>query len=132
MALSHGRHGSTAHIEHSAQENGATVELSGCLDHVGLRRLERILEELATRGVRRLVIDCARLRHVDYPLVRPLASTLTRFETRWGTVALRHASVHLRDLFRLAGCESALRSAASAAALSAPPFESEAGRERAS
>lgn len=132
MALSHGRHGSTARIEPREGDGEAAVRLSGCLDRVGLRRLERLLDGLAGRGVRRLELDCARLRHVEYALVRPLAAVLERFGNRSGTVALRDASVHLRDLFRLAGCEGPLRSAASAAALAAPPLDDEAGRERAS
>jgi len=132
VALSHGRHGSTARIERHEREGEAAVALSGCLDRVGLKRLERILDGLATRGVRHLVLDCARLRHVDYALVRPLALALGRFETRSGTIALQDVSVHLRDLFRLAGCEGPLRSAASAAALAAPSFGPGAGGERAS
>jgi len=132
VALSHGRHGSTARVERREHEDEAAVMLSGCLDRVGLRRLERILDGLAARGVRHLVLGCARLRHVDYALIRPLATAIGRFETRSGTVALQDVSIHLRDMFRLAGCEGPLRSAASAAALAAPVLSSETNRERAS
>jgi hypothetical protein len=78
------------------------VDLSAALG------IERALEDLAARGVSRLVVDCSQLLHVDYRLVPRLADALLGFEARAGAVVLCGLSRYLRDLFRIAGCESKL------------------------
>jgi anti-anti-sigma regulatory factor len=65
-------------------------------------RVEATLDELSDRGVRRLQLDCSRVRHVEFGAVRTLTGALSRFAPKG--LSLRGLSPHLRDLFRLAGC----------------------------
>jgi len=127
----------SARVELREDADGAAcMTLVGWLDRPALRRFERAVDSLSAAGVRRLTVECDRLRHVDYVLIPKLADRLARFETQAGVFALVGLSAHLRDLFRLAGCEAWLRSSASAAELAAPATEAVAAagaeRERAS
>lgn len=102
-----GRHGAAARIEFHDRPAGrlALLELRGWIDLSAERRLEQTLDDLAARGVERLLVDCAALRHIDYRMVPRLVQALARFESRAGSVALCGLSRYLRDLFRLAGCD---------------------------
>lgn len=107
LQFTRGRHGAAARIEFHERPAGrmALLELRGWIDLSAELRLEQTLDELATRGVSRLVVDCSPLRHVDYRMVPRLVQALARFEVRSGSVVLCGLSRHLRDLFRLAGCD---------------------------
>jgi hypothetical protein len=70
---------------------------------------------------------------VDYRLVPRLADALLRFEAHAGAVVLCGLSRYLRDLFRIAGCESRLCCWPSASdLLDAVPAAAGLERERAS
>ena len=111
LDLSYGAHGASARLEWHEQDGRriALLKLSGWIDRAALARLERTLENLAERGAGDLVLDCSRLRHIDYRLVPALVNALTRYENRAGGLAVCGLSVYLRDLFRLGGCEPRLR-----------------------
>lgn len=111
VELTHGAHGASARLEWHEREGLriALLKLSGWIDRAALLRLERTLESLAERGTGDLVLDCSRLRHIDYRLVPALVNALTRYESRAGGLAVCGLSVYLRDLFRLGGCEPRLR-----------------------
>jgi anti-anti-sigma regulatory factor len=107
LELSHGDHGAAARIEifESSSGSSAVLALRGWIEHVAHGRLLETLEGLSARGVRHLVLDWSQVPHMDYRLVAPLIEALTRFESRSATCALRGLSQHLRDRFRLAGCD---------------------------
>lgn len=132
LELSHGRHGATARVEWHRRggEQVAVVRLSGWIDRVAAQRLTRVLDDVAERGARQLIVDCAALRHVDYRLVPALVDALSRFESHAGGFVVCGLSRYLRDVFRLAGCEPRLRCWPSAADLLAGDVEPV--RERAS
>ncbi len=120
LELSHGRPGASARVElhdrvaaAAARPGGvariARVALRGCIDAVAARRLSQALDDLALRDVEHVVVDCAELRHIDFRLVPRLVTALDRLEARAGGVVLCGLSRYLRDLFRLAGCESRVR-----------------------
>lgn len=134
LQLSHGRPGAHARLALHERRGGrvALVQLGGWLDAIGVSRLEQAIDELALRGVEQLLIDCADLRHIDYRAVPELARALSGFECRAGGVVVCGLSHYLRDLFRLAGCESGLRCWPSAAELLDDLPAHEAARERAS
>lgn len=115
LELSHGRHGAAARIEFHDGADGtiAIVRVRGWIDSVALSRLQDILEDLARRGVARLALDCSQLRHIDYRLVAGLVATLTHLESGSLAYGWCGLSPHLRDLFRLAGCDPDLREFAS-------------------
>jgi anti-anti-sigma regulatory factor len=107
LDLSRGWHAASARIEWLEGGAGeravdAQLSLSGWLDRGSLDLLEATLEELSDRGVRRLQLDCSRVRHVEFAAVRTLTGVLSRFAP--AGLSLRGLSPHLRDLFRLAGC----------------------------
>ncbi len=107
LDLSRGWHSASARIEWLEGAKGgraseARLWLCGWLDRGALERLEATLGELSDRGVRRLELDCSRVRHVEFGAVRTLARALSRFAP--SGLSLRGLSPHLRDLFRLAGC----------------------------
>jgi anti-anti-sigma factor len=110
LELSPGAHGAAARLEwhERAGRRVALLKLSGWIDGAALAGLERTLENLTERGGSDLVLDCSRLRHIDYRLVPGLVETLTRYESRAGGLAVCGLSVYLRDLFRLGGCEPRL------------------------
>lgn len=110
LELSHGVHGAAARLEWHERlgRRIALLQLIGWIDRAALLRLERTLENLAEQGAGDLVLDCSRLRHIDYRLVEALVDALTRYENRAGGVAVCGLSVYLRDLFRLGGCEPRL------------------------
>lgn len=110
-ALSHGLHGTAARLElHDGDPDRlARVALRGWLDAIALDRLERRFEDLARRGVTCLLLDLSGVQHVDYRLVPTLAAALARFEAHAGVAIVCGLSSYLRDIFRLAGCESRLR-----------------------
>jgi anti-anti-sigma factor len=107
LELSHGRHGASARVEIDEGQDGAVgrVSVRGWIESVALRRLEETLDDLSARRMRRLLFDCSQLRHIDFRLVPVLVQLLRRFESGAGEYAVCGLSPHLRDLFRLAGCE---------------------------
>src|SRR5262245_12836268 len=130
LQFTRGRHGAAARLEVHERPAGRVglVALRGWVDLTAARGIERALEDLAARGVSRLVVDCSQLLHIDYRLVPRLADALLGFEAHAGAVVLCGLSRYLRDLFRIAGCESKLCCWPSAADLldavapgSAPP-----------
>jgi len=111
LQFTRGRHGAAARIELHDRPAGrvAVLALMGWVDLAAERRIEQTLDDLAARGVARLLVDCSQLRHLDYRLVPRFLGALGRFETRTGAYALCGLSHYLRDLFRLAGCDAHLR-----------------------
>lgn len=107
LQFTRGRHGAGARIELHDRPSGrlAVLGLRGWIDLSAQRRLEQTMDDLAARGVERLLVDCSAVRHIDYRLVPRLVAALARFESRSGSVALGGLSRYLRDLFRLAGCD---------------------------
>jgi anti-anti-sigma factor len=111
LDLAHGRHGASARLELHDRTGSrvALLALRGWLDDVAVRRLEETLDGIAARGASQLLLDCSQLRHIDYRLVPALVVALERFESHAGGFVLCGLSHYLRDLFRLAGCDRALR-----------------------
>src|ERR1051326_3138582 len=175
LQFTRGRHGTAARLEVHERPAGRVglLALRGWVDLSAERGIERALDDLATRGLARLVVDCSQLLHVDYRLVprlpgappRPagharaagpaglvrlvvdcsqllhvdcrlvprLADALVRIEAHAGAVVLCGLSRYLRDLFRIAGCESKLCSWPNASdLLDAAPDAAGRERERAS
>ncbi len=135
LQFTRGRHGAAARLEVHERPAGRVglLALRGWVDLSAARGIEHVLEDLAARGVSRLVVDCSQLLHVDYRLVPRLVESLVRFEAHAGAVVLCGLSRYLRDLFRIAGVESKLCCWPSAAELlDATPPSVGAGRERAS
>jgi anti-anti-sigma factor len=108
LEFSRGRHGAAARLEVHERPSGrvGVVSLRGWVDGVAARGIERMLQDLAERNLARLVVDCSQLLHVDYRLMPRLADALVKAEAHAGTVVLCGLSRYLRDLFRIAGCES--------------------------
>ena len=119
VELAHGAHGATARLEwHERQGHRiALLKLSGWIDREALGRLESALHDLAERGAGPLVLDCSRLRHIDYRMVPALVEALSRYESRAGGFAVCGLSNYLLDLFRMGGCEPRLRGWPSASEL---------------
>lgn len=139
LDLSHGRPGASARVEVYERGDGdravriARVSPRGCIDQTAARRLERALEDLALRDLDQVLLDCAELRHIDFRRVPDLVDALVRLDARSGGVVLCGLSRYLRDLFRLAGCESRIRCGSSADdLLDVGPRAVEPGRERVS
>jgi len=135
LQFTRGRHGAAARLEVHERPAGRVglLALRGWVDLSAERGIERALDDLATRGLARLVVDCSQLLHVDYRLVPRLADALVRFEAHSGAVVLCGLSRYLRDLFRIAGCESKLCSWPNASdLLDAAPDAAGRERERAS
>jgi anti-anti-sigma factor len=135
LQLTRGRHGAAARLEVHERATGRVglLALRGWVDLSAEQGIERVLDDLAMRGVSRLVVDCSQLLHVDYRLVPRLAEALARFEARAGVVVLCGLSRYLRDLFRIAGCESRLCCWPNASdLLETAPAAADFGRERAS
>jgi anti-anti-sigma factor len=135
LQFTRGRHGAAARIEVHDRPAGrfAILSLLGWIDLAAERRVEQTLDDLAARGVSQLLVDCSKLRHIDYRMIPRLVASLTRFETHAGAYALCGLSRYLRDLFRLAGCDMHLRSWPSAADVLPPaPTPSGLAGERAS
>jgi anti-anti-sigma factor len=116
LPLSHGRQGASARVAWFDRPDAmpgaqriAVVTLRGWLDRAAVVRLENALQDLAARGVEQVLLDCSPLRHIDYRLASDLVERLERFESRDGGVVVCGLSRHLRDLFRLSGCEARLR-----------------------
>ena len=108
LQFTRGRHGAAARLEVHERPAGRVglLALRGWVDLSAARGIERALEDLAARGVTRLVVDCSQLLHIDYRLVPRLADALVRFEARAGAVGLCGLSRYLRDLFRLTGSDT--------------------------
>lgn len=135
LQFTRGRHGAAARLEVHERPAGRVglLAVRGWVDLSAARGIEHALEDLAARGVSRLVVDCSQLLHVDYRLVPRLVESLVRFEARTGAVVLCGLSRYLSDLFRIAGVESRLCCWPSAAdLLDAAPQTVGAGRGRAS
>ena len=135
LQFTRGRHGAAARLEVHERPAGRVglLALRGWVDLSAERGIERALDDLAARGVSRLIVDCSQLLHVDYRLVPRLADALVRFEAHAGAVVLCGLSRYLRDLFRIAGCESKLCCWPTAAdLLDAAPVAAGLERERAS
>ncbi|TMQ67493.1 MAG: STAS domain-containing protein [Candidatus Eisenbacteria bacterium] len=139
LELSYGRHGASARVELQERPHAAPgarriarVTVRGWIDAAAERRLEQALDDLAARGVDQVLLDCAELRHIDYRIAPGLVSALERFEARTAGIVVCGLSRHLRDLFRLAGCEPRLRCWPSSSELFDAPRASEPSSERAS
>jgi len=124
LDLSRGPHPASARIECYETATGeptqdARLALRGWIDRGALTGLASTLEELARRGARRLLLDCSRVRHIEFGAVPQLAELLSRFAP--AGLHLRGLSPHLRDLFRLAGCQEIVPIGLTAAALATLP-----------
>lgn len=108
LQFTRGRHGAAARLEVHERPAGRVglLALRGWVDLSAARGIERALDDLAARGVTRLIVDCSQLVHVDYRLVPRIAEALVKFETRAGAVGLCGLSRYLRDLFRLTGADA--------------------------
>jgi anti-anti-sigma factor len=126
--------GASARVEFHQRGRGrvALATLRGRLDATAVRALTAMLDELAARDVSQLLLDCARVGHIDYRRVPELLEALQRFESRAGNVILCGLSPYLRDLFRLAGREPELRCWPSAQDLLGLSRDLESSGERAS
>jgi anti-anti-sigma regulatory factor len=122
LQLHGGSHGASARIELHRADPGATalVRVRGRLGRIALQRLAETLEDLAVRGVRRLLLDCSELGDIPRETVGSLIDALVRFESRSGTYAVCGLTQRLRDRFRYAGCESGLHPWTPATTLVAP------------
>lgn len=136
LQLSHGRHGASARVELQERPQAlpgarriARVTLRGWIDAAAERRLEQALDDLAARGVEQVLLDCAQLRHIDYRLAPGLVNALERFEACAAGIVVCGLSRHLRDLFRLAGCEPRLRCSSAAELFETTVWESESSGE---
>jgi anti-anti-sigma regulatory factor len=105
-----GRHGAAARLEVHERPEGrlGVLALRGWVDLAALQGIERTLDDLAARGITRLVVDGSRLQHVDYRLAPRLTEAFMRFEARTGSVGVCGLSRYLRDLFRFSGAEGGL------------------------
>lgn len=108
VSLSPGVHGARARIELEPRDSqagapSARLSLQGWIDRAALRRLESALEPLGHGFVRRLVLDCARVRHIEYDVLPGLVDALARIAPPSAELAVTGLSPHVRDLFRLAG-----------------------------
>ena len=128
LDLSQGWHPASARIEWFEPVAGeigmlaapdARLALFGWIDRPALERLDATLDELSHRGIRRLLLDCARVRHVEFGAVRLLTSMLSRCAPHG--LRLRGLSPHLRDLFRLAGCRELVPSGFASGLMSTLP-----------
>lgn len=110
LQFTRGRHGAAARLEVHERPAGRVglLALRGWVDLSAARGIERALDDLAARGVSRLVVDCSQLVHVDYRLVPRIADALVRFEARAGAVGICGLSRYLRDVFRLSGADDRL------------------------
>ncbi len=110
LQFTRGRHGAAARLEVHERPAGRVglLALRGWVDLSAARGIERALDDLAERGVTRLVVDCSQLLHIDYRLVPRLADALVRFEAHAGAVGLCGLSRYLRDLFRITGSDAKL------------------------
>jgi anti-anti-sigma factor len=133
LELSHGRPGASARVEFHDRAAGrvALFALYGWIDAVAARGLDRALDDIASRGVTQLLLDCSHVNHIDYRHVPELVAALARFEARAGGTVVCGLSPYLRDLFRMAGCEPELRCWPSAEEL-LRPTDYEPSGERAS
>ena len=105
LELAHGRHGASARVEIGDEAGIAVARLAvlGWIDRVAFGRLDRTLDELRARGVRRFTLDASRLRHVDHAVLPGLLASIERFDSASGACTVEGLSRHLVDLFRLAG-----------------------------
>lgn len=108
VSLSPGVHGARARIELEPRDSlsgapSARLSLQGWIDRAALRRLESALEPLGHGLVRRLVLDCARVRHIEYDVLPGLVDALARIAPPSAELSVTGLSPHVRDLFRLAG-----------------------------
>lgn len=131
LDLSRGWHPASARIEWFESEPGdrtaeASLALRGWIDRAALDGLEATLNQVSERGVRRLLLDCSGVRHVEFTAVPALTRMLFGFAT--SGLSLRGLSPHLRDLFRLAGCQELVPSVLATAGPAGRPHAG-AGRE---
>jgi anti-anti-sigma regulatory factor len=110
LQFTRGRHGAGARLDVLERPAGRVglLSLRGWVDLSAQRGIEGMLDDVAAREVSRLVVDCSQLLHIDYRLVPRLADSLLRFESHVAPVGLCGLSRYLRDLFRIAGCDSRL------------------------
>ena len=81
LQFTRGRHGAGSRLDVLERPAGRVglLSLRGWVDLSAQRGIERTLDDLAARGVSRLVVDCSALLHIDYRLVPRLADALQRF-----------------------------------------------------
>ena len=81
----------------------ARLDLQGWIGDASVRRLEVPLRELLRRELHGLVLDCSRLRNIEYWGLRRLARAIAPFQDLRDGVAWHGLSPALRDRVRLAG-----------------------------
>ena len=104
VSLSPGAHGARARLslDDADEAPAARLSLQGWIDRAALRRLESALEPLGRGFTHRLVLDCARVRHIEYDVLPGLVDALARVAPL-AELSVTGLSPHVRDLFRLAG-----------------------------
>ena len=81
----------------------ARLDLQGWIGDASVRRLEAPLRELLRRELDGLVLDCSRLRNIEYWGLRRLARAIAPFQVLRDGVAWHGLSPSLRDRVRLVG-----------------------------
>jgi hypothetical protein len=110
LDLSHGRHGASARVEFHDGEEGtcARVVVRGWIESVGFRRLRDILEDLARRGVVRLVLDCSELREIEGRCLAELIESLASLRSPAFDYQVCGLTPRLRERFRWAGFDPSI------------------------
>src|SRR5258706_1006397 len=101
LQFTRGRHGAAARLEVHERPAGRVglLALRGWVDLSAARGIERALDDLAARGVSRLVVDCSQLLHVDYRLLPRVAEALLPVEAHARAVLLCGVFRYPRDPF---------------------------------
>jgi hypothetical protein len=100
-----GRRAAGARVEVLEGEGGrlARLDLQGWFADASVRRLEAPLRELLRRELDGLLLDCTRLRDIEYWGLRRLARAIAPFQGLRDGVAWHGLSPALRDRVRIAG-----------------------------
>ena len=93
----------------SSVESGrvVTVVLEGEICEREQKQVMQMLFRIASRGVRRVVVDLAEVSHFDYRGVRPLLARAELLREAGGDIKLCGLSPYLKAIFRSAGAHDA-------------------------
>jgi anti-anti-sigma factor len=81
----------------------AVLELKGALDcGSGDQDFQKVIEQLAKRGIVRVVINLKDISHLDTTCLGLLIAAHVRFQRSGGAVALLHTPVRVRQLLKIA------------------------------
>ncbi len=83
----------------------SVVDVAGDLSRHNVRQLEEVLRSFSQCGQLNIILNFARLSHLDYQLVRRLADHIVTFQCEGGDIKMANVNSYVQSILKVMGLE---------------------------